>query len=127
MESNMRSARLIVATGLLAIGILSGCQDASVAGPESQGEAGDVLLCGKCGQVKGADLCCKPGQEKCAKCGLAKGAPGCCRLSPGTQGDVELCAKCGQVKGTDACCKPGQETCGKCGLAKGSPGCCRIK
>ncbi len=40
----------------------------------------EKALCGKCGQVKGSDLCCKAGAEKCGKCGLDKGSPGCCKL-----------------------------------------------
>ncbi len=39
-----------------------------------------VMLCGKCGQIKGTDVCCKADAQKCSKCGLAKGAPGCCKL-----------------------------------------------
>jgi len=36
-------------------------------------------LCAKCGQIKGSDLCCKPGAVKCDKCGKDKGSPGCCK------------------------------------------------
>ncbi len=39
-----------------------------------------VLLCVKCGQIKGSELCCKPDQVKCPKCGLVKGSPGCCKI-----------------------------------------------
>jgi len=109
-----------------------------------------TTLCGKCGQVKGSDLCCcnKPDQERCPMCGLFKGSPGCCRINKpevqagalavaGKTGEAvakppypvpTLCGKCGQVKGSDLCCckKPDQPRCAKCGLFKGSPGCCRI-
>jgi len=41
----------------------------------------DVAWCGKCGEIKGSDKCCKPGAKKCAKCGLNKGSAGCCKKS----------------------------------------------
>jgi len=48
---------------------------------ESEVQAADsIALCIKCGQIKGTDVCCKPGQTTCDKCGLVKGAPGCCKL-----------------------------------------------
>ena len=87
---------------------------------------GTCVLCCKCGQVKGSELCCKAGAKKCTKCGLHKGSPGCCRLC-GAKKDVCLCTYCGQIKGSDKCCKPKAVKCKKCGLDKGSPGCCRIK
>jgi len=37
-----------------------------------------AVLCEKCGEVKGAEKCCKPDAEKCSACGLHKGSPGCC-------------------------------------------------
>ncbi len=92
--------------------------------------SGKCLLCSKCGQVKGSDLCCKAGAEKCSKCGLHKGSPGCCRIKSiveKTGKDVCLCTYCGEVKGSDKCCKPDSMKCDKCGLNKMSPGCCRIK
>ena len=36
-----------------------------------------VELCGKCGEAKGGDKCCKDGAAKCEKCGLNAGSPGC--------------------------------------------------
>lgn len=39
-------------------------------------------LCSKCGQIKGAEQCCKADAVKCPKCNLDKGSPGCCRLIP---------------------------------------------
>ena len=130
--------RLVAASGL---GALVGCAEQEpIEKPELEepetptaAAAGEVkdkppypvtTLCGKCGQVKGSDKCCKPGAEKCANCGLDKDAPGCCRIQKGTA--VTLCGKCGQIKGSDKCCKPGAEKCANCGLDKGSPGCCRI-
>ena len=89
-------------------------------------EPGVCVLCCKCGQIKGSELCCKAGAEKCSKCGMHKGSPGCCRLG-GAKKDVRLCTYCGQIKGSDKCCKKGTVKCKKCGLDKGSPGCCRIK
>ena len=45
-------------------------------------EAGETMeaavLCPKCGQTKGFDLCCKADVPKCDHCGMAKGRPGCC-------------------------------------------------
>lgn len=87
--------------------------------------ASPTLLCGKCGQVKGSDSCCKPDAKKCDSCNLAKGSPACCKGIDFTKGTVELCAKCGQVKGTDKCCDPGAKKCDGCNLAKGSPACCK--
>lgn len=94
---------------------------------DKEGQAGgdSIKLCIKCGQIKGSQLCCKPGQTKCSSCGLAKGSPGCCNIPKGAQ-TAALCAGCGQIKGSDLCCKPNQLKCAKCGLVKGSPGCCKI-
>ena len=40
-----------------------------------------VVLCQKCGEIKGGDKCCKlEGRTKCEKCGLLKGSVGCCKL-----------------------------------------------
>jgi len=94
---------------------------------EDEGTAppADVVLCGKCGQVKGSEICCLENAAFCAECALAKGSPGCCKITKGA--DVTLCAKCGQVKDSEACCDPDAAVCKKCGLAKGSPGCCTIE
>ena len=88
-------------------------------------KAAAVFVCGSCGQIKGADVCCAEDAEVCDKCGLAKGSPGCCKIEKGD--DVKLCADCGQIAGSDVCCAEDAEKCSKCGLAKGSPGCCKIK
>ena len=108
--------------------LLVGCGGGEPApGPTPSGKC---LLCCKCGQIKGSDLCCKAGAEKCSKCGLHKGSPGCCRIKSiveKTGKDVCLCTYCGEVKGSDKCCKPDSMKCDKCGLNKMSPGCCRIK
>ncbi len=85
-----------------------------------------VVLCKKCGQIKGSDVCCKKDQKKCTKCKLVKGSPGCCKIPKDTKGDVVLCQKCGEIKGSDECCKADAKKCKKCGLVKGSPGCCKI-
>ena len=42
-------------------------------------------LCLKCGQIKGTEVCCKPGQKLCKSCGLAKGSPGCCKIPKGAK------------------------------------------
>jgi len=104
--------------------------DAAIAKIKANGEVPEpapVVLCKRCGQLRGADLCCKPGQKKCGKCGLAKGSPGCCRIAKDAKDDVVLCPGCGEIKGGDKCCKTkGRKRCGKCRLLKGSPGCCRM-
>lgn len=88
-------------------------------------EKAPVILCGKCGEIKGRDKCCRKDANKCAECGLIKGSPGCCKL-PKTGEDAELCLKCGETKGTAKCCKADAAKCPKCGLTKGSPGCCKL-
>ena len=109
---------VLLLAGLLAVGV-GGCQSSEDA--ESQGKKSTkTLLCAKCGQIKGSDLCCKPGQDICSKCDLVKGSPGCCVLPKETTQDVELCSKCGFIKGSDQCCKiDGKEICTKCDLVKG--------
>ena len=55
--------------------------DAALAKIRANGETPEpvpVAICGKCGQIKGSDLCCKPGQEKCVKCGLVDGTAAVC-------------------------------------------------
>jgi hypothetical protein len=79
-----------------------------------------ITLCGRCGEIKGSDKCCRAGATRC-KCGMIKGSPGCCRMPKGCK-DVVLCTKCGEIKGSDKCCLPGATRC-SCGAIKGSPGC----
>ncbi|MFQ6035798.1 MAG: hypothetical protein ACE5NM_08130 [Sedimentisphaerales bacterium] len=107
----------ITLVGLVLVGY--GCKESGTA------EAAEVELCLECGQIKGSELCCQPGQTTCATCGLVKGSPGCCNIPAGAQ-RAAICTKCGQIKGSELCCKPNQSTCDKCGLVKGSPGCCKI-
>ncbi|MHC4563325.1 MAG: hypothetical protein ACYS8X_11190 [Planctomycetota bacterium] len=126
----MRSLSCLVVAGILAVGFAAGCEGEATTPTkvtEAKSDAPEVFLCATCGQIKGSDVCCKPGQPTCDKCGLVKGSPGCCNLPKDATGDVALCTECGQIKGSDACCKPGQELCPKCKLAKGSPGCCKIE
>jgi len=85
-----------------------------------------ILLCAKCGQIKGSDKCCVPGAKKCSKCGLVEGSIACCKGIDFSKGDVKLCTKCGEIKGSANCCREGAEKCPKCGLNKGSIGCCKI-
>lgn len=82
-----------------------------------------VVVCGKCGQVKGSEVCCKTTAQRCGRCGLVKGSPGCCVLSAGSE-DARLCGRCGEVEKTADCCVPGARRCTVCGKAKGAPGCC---
>ena len=81
-----------------------------------------VVLCGKCGVVKGAEGCCDASAKRCDGCGLVKGSTGCCKMD-GSGNDAELCAKCGQIAGTEKCCDEEAARC-KCGKIKGSAGCC---
>ena len=81
--------------------------------------AASTTLCGKCGEVKGADKCCAADAKRCG-CGAIKGSPGCCNLAKSGK-DLTLC-KCGAVKGSDKCCDKSAKRCG-CGAIKGTPGC----
>ena len=115
---------IAIAAVMLLLGVMLagyGCKKT-----ESKVEAADsVALCIKCGQIKGSELCCKPGQTLCDKCGLVKGSPGCCNIPKGAT-EAAICTKCGQIAGSELCCKPDQTLCDKCGLVKGSPGCCKL-
>ncbi len=79
-----------------------------------------VTLCGRCGEIKGSDKCCRAGAKRCM-CGAIKGAPGCCKI-PIKGKDSVLCPGCGEIKGSKKCCAPGAKRC-SCGAIKGSPGC----
>lgn len=113
----------LVLAGTVLLG--QGCKKSDEAGSKGGETVDSIQLCVKCGQIKGAELCCKPDQVKCSGCGLAKGSPGCCKIAKDAQ-TAAICAKCGQIKGSELCCKPDQAKCQKCGLVKGSPGCCKI-
>lgn len=140
-EMDMRCIGLLLIVGLLAASLVSGCESASdPQGPSKDVKSGQTCgagktcgasvakVCIKCGQLKGSDLCCKPGQKLCSACKLVKGSPGCCSLPKGANADVKLCTKCGFIKGSADCCKTaGKKKCPSCGLVKGSPGCCKIK
>lgn len=60
-----------------------GCESTQKAEPQAQALPAQAELCTGCGQIKGSDDCCKPGQTACAKCGLVKGSPGCCKINKG--------------------------------------------
>ncbi len=114
---------LMIAMVMASVGVflaVNGCKKSS---PSAQAKS--IQLCLQCGQIKGSNLCCKPGQTKCPGCGLVKGSLGCCKIPEGAK-TAAICAACGQIKGTALCCKPDQPKCPKCGLVKGSPGCCKI-
>jgi hypothetical protein len=127
MKRGKKYLIIVMAMAVLgAISLVNGCKKSGKEVPKAgQAVAATVELCTNCGQVKGSDLCCKPGQPKCTGCSLTKGSPGCCKIPPDAQ-SVALCTKCGQIKGSDVCCKPNQPTCSKCSLVKGSPGCCKL-
>jgi len=60
-------------------------------------------LCLKCGQVKGSEECCKPGQTLCKGCGLVKGSPGCCKIPKGAK-KAYYCPKTKKVVTSKADC-----------------------
>jgi len=111
-----REALLALAGGVVLAG--SGIKVASAE------EKKAIVLCSKCGQVKGSDKCCKAGAAVCGKCGLHAGSPGCCKIPKDAKKPYTVCASCGQIKGTSLCCKAGAKKCAKCGMHAGSPGCC---
>lgn len=83
-----------------------------------------VILCGKCGEVKGSDKCCVKGAIKCKKCGLDKGAPGCCKMGD-TGGNMVQCPKTGKLmacplKSSDCSVKDLKKACAAGGI-KGCP------
>ena len=98
---------------------VTGCNNSNKEAHKHVHVDGDIVLCGKCGDVKGTDTCCKS-DVRCG-CGFIKGTAACCKTEH-TGEDMTLCG-CGQVKGTDLCCTD-QEKCSKCDKHKGSPGCC---
>jgi hypothetical protein len=59
---------------------MAGCQSSGTTTAEAEVSPGAVGLCTGCGQIKGSEQCCQPGQATCTKCGLAKGSPGCCKI-----------------------------------------------
>ncbi|MCK5850364.1 MAG: hypothetical protein KAH23_05565 [Kiritimatiellae bacterium] len=71
---------------------------------KANGETAATVLCGKCGETKGSDVCCKKDAVRCKKCKAIKGAPGCCKL-PAKGEDAVVCVKCGEIKGNAVCCK----------------------
>jgi len=117
----MKKKSVFILTALVlgaAMLMTAGCEEKTTA------QTADVPLCTDCGQIKGADACCQPDQEKCG-CGMDKGSPGCCNIPEGAE-SAALCGSCGQIKGAEACCQPDQAKCEACGLDQGSPGCCKI-
>ncbi len=67
---------LIVAGCLVGASVSMGDCGKCGSGHKHEGEHKHEL-CGKCGEEKGGDACCKEGAEKCSACGLHKGSPGC--------------------------------------------------
>ena len=127
MNASKKCVMIVLAVALLgAVLYTNGCKKRETAGSKAgTAMAASVELCTGCGQIKGSELCCKPGQATCAGCGLVKGSPGCCNIPEGSE-TAAICTGCGQIKGSELCCKPDQLTCPTCGLVKGSPGCCKI-
>jgi hypothetical protein len=60
--------------------IHAGCQSTATESAAADVSPGAVALCTGCGQAKGSEMCCKPGEPTCSKCGLVKGSPGCCAM-----------------------------------------------
>ncbi|MHC4489138.1 MAG: hypothetical protein ACYSW7_08195 [Planctomycetota bacterium] len=127
MNASKKCVMIVLVVALLGVVLYAnGCKKRETAGSKAgTAMAASVELCTGCGQIKGNELCCKPGQATCTGCGLAKGSPGCCNIPEGAE-TAAICTGCGQIKGSELCCKPNQLTCLACGLVKGSPGCCKI-
>lgn len=137
MKSRKCVITLVLSLTIISIVVFGpGCRKSSNEGPTepntsrsdeqptvSKGSGSDIFeLCVKCGQLKGSNLCCKPGQVICPDCGLVKDSPGCCNIPKGAT-TAAICIKCGQLKGSELCCKPGQVICPDCRFVKDSPGC----
>lgn len=80
--------------------------DASEAGTTTETKQ-VAIYCGKCGEVKGSEKCCKEG-EKCDKCGLHKGSALCCKELPEGAAGKDICSGCGQVAEANHQCKAAQ-------------------
>ncbi|MBU0617868.1 MAG: hypothetical protein KKI02_09135 [Planctomycetes bacterium] len=80
----------------------------AVAALKAKGEKPELRLvvCPKCGEIKGDAQCCKPNAPKCPKCGLNKASIGCCKdLKPAAgKSGIAICSACGDVKGSNRCC-----------------------
>ena len=121
----MRSRDFLMAAGAAPAALLAGCTgkkpsatqpaepkpaatkpaevEPAAAKPAPAKKPGTVVLCYKCGQIKGSDTCCAADAEKCSKCGLAKGSPGCCKINtvpkaPTTGSDAKAPASGSGVK-----------------------------
>jgi hypothetical protein len=103
----MSGKYLITVMVIVFLGLFLCNNGSKKSGKESSNDEGAgrtaMLLCIKCGQIKGDELCCKPDQVKCPKCGLAKGSPGCCKIPEGAQ-IAAICAECNKVIVEKACC-----------------------
>ena len=122
-----RSCILLPGVAALAL-TLSGCSEEPLGIPHEHNTAAEITLCGRCGEIKDSEKCCKEGvAAECPTCGLHKGSILCCSTAIYGRRDVVLCRKCGEVAFGRKCCQPGPVLCPKCGLHKGSPGCCKIE
>jgi YHS domain-containing protein len=81
----------------------------------ANGEKPEALaLCGKCGEVKGTEVCCAKDAEICSKCNLHKGSPGCCAPAKAitksgctrTKTCAKTCAKAASCSKAKSCDKP---------------------
>ncbi len=108
-----RYLRAVIMTAFLGAFLYgNGCEKSGKANSNKEESAKTAsLLCLKCGQIKGGDLCCKQDQLKCPKCGLDKDSPGCCKI-PEDAEVAWICPKCGKIVTDKACCKCSNE--GKC-------------
>lgn len=85
-----------------------------------------LILCTKCGEIKGSTKCCAPDATECSKCNLFKSSPGCCKIQKGSKEEIILCPYCGEIKGTWKCCAKNAKKDFRCGLNAGAPGCCKL-
>ena len=79
----MKTRTLVLVLAFALVGMIflaGGCKKEEPQTPAAALKAAaDKVLCAKCGQIKGSDVCCKEGAVKCDMCGKDKGSPGCCK------------------------------------------------
>ena len=86
-----------------------------------------AVLCGDCGEQKGADSCCAADSEICGSCNLHKGTALCCAALADDAKGKDICTGCGYAADAGHTCPTDGEVCKSCGLQKGSDACCKLK
>ncbi len=111
-STRRRCLRVVIITAFIGAFLCgNGCEKSGKADSNKEESAKTAgLLCLKCGQIKGGELCCKQDQLKCTKCGLDKDSPGCCKI-PEDAEVAWICANCGRIETDKACCKCNQGRC----------------